>query len=96
MMRCYEHDIVRPKPAAGTASPAKPAPSSAQAALALPAEKPAVSEAAKAEFSSLYPTRDPERCLAEFVAWLAKSGKTARYPDRAFLGYAKKWVAGLQ
>jgi hypothetical protein len=47
-----------------------------------------------AEFGSLYPACDADRCLAEFVAWLAKSGKTARYPDRAFLGDAKKWVVG--
>lgn len=87
-----KYDIVRPKPAA--VAPSRPAPDPSQAALALSTEKPAVSATALAEFHNLYPARDAARCLADFVAWLAKSGKTARYPDRAFLGYAKKWVAG--
>lgn len=89
-----KYDIVRPKPAAISAPKAAPDPS--QGALPLPAQKPAVSAAAVAEFNELYPACDAARCLADFVAWLAKSGKTARYPDRAFLGYAKKWVAGQQ
>jgi hypothetical protein len=89
-----KYDIVRPKPAA-VAAP-KPAADPSQSSLKLPLTKPAVSDAALAEFHSLYPARDAARCLADFVAWLAKSGKTARYPDGAFLGYAKKWVAGQQ
>jgi hypothetical protein len=87
-----KYDVVRPKPTGSPAAKAVPDPS--QTALPLPAGTPAISDAAKAEFRSLYPERDPERCVADFVAWLAKSGKTAKYPDRAFLGYARKWIAG--
>ena len=43
------------------------------------------------EFAALYPGRDVERCLADFSAWLAKSGKTATHPNQAFLGFAKGW-----
>lgn len=90
-----KQDVVRPKPAAEVTL-AKIAPDPSQGSLPLPTDKSAVSEAAKAEFRSLYPARDAERCLADFIAWLAKSSNTAHYPDRAFLGYAKKWVAGQQ
>lgn len=89
-----EHDIVRPKPAA--ASSQKLTPASSQGALRLPGGAPPVSHATKAEFRTLYPSLDPERCLQEFGDWLAKSGKTARFPDRAFIGYAKKWAAEKQ
>lgn len=87
-----EHDVARPKPADAR----KVASAPTQGFLPLAAESPKVSDEAKAEFRTLYPARDPERCLAEFTAWLAKSGNTARYPDRAFLGYAKKWIAAQQ
>jgi hypothetical protein len=90
-----KYDIVRPKPADAVTKP-RPAPDPSQGTLPLPAEKPTVSAAALAEFNNLYPARDAARCLADFVAWLGKSGNTARYPDKAFLGYAKKWVAGQQ
>jgi hypothetical protein len=85
-----EHDIVRPKPAA---SSQKAKPASSQATLQLPGEAPPVSAGAKAEFTSLYPSLDPDRCLKDFGAWLTKSGKTASHADRAFIGYAKKWAA---
>lgn len=86
-----DHDMVRPK-----AAPSMPKTETVatQGALALPAGKPAVSEAAKTEFRTLYPSSDADRCLAEFIAWLTKSGNTAHHPDKAFLGYARKWVAG--
>lgn len=89
-----DHDMVRPK-MAGAPSQKLARPSS-QGALKLPGEAPPVSAATKAEFRSLYPSLDPERCLREFTDWLTKSGKTARFPDRAFLGYAKKWAAEKQ
>jgi len=53
---------------------------------------PAISEAARVKFRTLYPGKDIDRCVADFAAWLARSGKTAQKPDAAFLGFAKKWV----
>jgi hypothetical protein len=55
---------------------------------------PAISEAARAKFRAAHPDKDVGRCLADFAAWLTKSGKTAQKPDAAFLGFAKKWVGG--
>lgn len=52
---------------------------------------PAVSDAALAEFRSLYPELDAKQCLADFRNW--RGSQHARLPDRAFLGFAKKWVA---
>lgn len=53
---------------------------------------PSVSEKAKGEFLALYPGGDFEVCLAAWQTWLSKTGKTADFPDRAFLGFARRWA----
>jgi len=54
---------------------------------------PAVTGATKAEFARLYPDADVEQCLRDWRGWLGRTGKTAESPDRAFLGFAKRWKA---
>ena len=68
------------------------APAAEQQALPL---VPRVSERAKAIFSELYPSHDPERCLTEWQAWLVRKKLTADNPDKAFLGFAKKWTEAV-
>jgi hypothetical protein len=71
-----------------------PAPAAApQAELALPGA-PAVSQAARAQFTKRYPDLDAAQCLADWHGWLVKSGRSADKPDAAFLGFAKTWSAG--
>ena len=52
---------------------------------------PSVSPETRKEFAALYPNKDVEQCLADFAAWLTKSGHTANHPNQAFLGFAKRW-----
>ena len=78
--------IAAPAPAP-TASPAP-----TQAALPL-SLAPSVSPDARAQFRARHPGKDVDRCLADFAAWLSKSGKTADRPDAAFLGFAHKWAS---
>ena len=56
---------------------------------------PPISDRAKATFRELYPSHDDERCISDFAAWLARKGHSAKKPDAAFLGFAKKWVLAL-
>ena len=63
-----------------------------QATLPLPVTA-SVGADARATFRGLYPDKDVERCLADFLAWLGNKGHTARNPDAAFLGFARKWAA---
>jgi hypothetical protein len=83
-----------PAPAGAPALPPPPPINSAQGELPLLQRLPVVSERAKATFRELYPSRDADRCLADFAAWLSNSGKSAEKPDLAFLGFAKKWASG--
>ena len=53
---------------------------------------PRVSDHAKATFRELYPQHDAERCLTEWQAWLVRKKLTADSPDKAFLGFARKWA----
>lgn len=80
-----------PRKRAALAAPLRAADESAahQHALPLPGG-PAVSDAALFEFRSLYPGLDANQCLADFRNW--RGSQNARLPDRAFLGFAKKWV----
>jgi TrfA protein len=66
--------------------------SAVQGDLALPGA-PAVSQAARSQFDKRYPTLDVAQCLADWHAWLMKSGRSAEKPDAAFLGFAKTWSA---
>lgn len=48
------------------------------------------------QFKAMYPRLDPHACKADFDAWqegLPDDSK-ARHYDRAFLGFARKWVVG--
>jgi TrfA protein len=49
-----------------------------------------VSDLARAEFRKLYPHHDPEQCLYAFLRW--PGSLKARLPDRAYLGFARRWV----
>lgn len=44
-------------------------------------------------FRTLYPRLDPYACKDAFDAWL-EAKEAPRHYDRAFLGFAKKWVKG--
>lgn len=55
---------------------------------------PSVNSETRAKFQELYPGKDIAKCLLDFAAWLKKSGRTADKPNAAFLGFARKWVAG--
>jgi hypothetical protein len=55
---------------------------------------PPVSDMARRQFLQSYAGADVERCLADWRGWLVKTGKTAEKPDRAFLGFAKRWATG--
>jgi hypothetical protein len=81
-----------PTHAPGASDPrfALPAPGQASLPLAL---IPAVNAETRAKFHELYPSKDVDRCLADFASWLSRSGKTADRPNGAFLGFAKKWEA---
>ena len=46
----------------------------------------------EATFKSRFPEHRYESCLAAWSAW--SGSKRARNPEAAFLGFAKKWVAG--
>jgi len=48
------------------------------------------------EFRRLYPNLDPMACKKAFDAWLAGKGEEARprFYDRAFMGFARKWIVG--
>jgi hypothetical protein len=78
-----------PTPAGG-ASDSRPA-------LPTPEEPslPAVKAETCAKFRELYPGKNVDRCLADFAAWLSKSGKSADRPNAAFLGFAKKWAGAF-
>jgi hypothetical protein len=56
---------------------------------------PALNEETRAKFQRLYPGKDVDQCLADFVAWLSKTGKSADKPNAAFLGFARRWVAAV-
>jgi hypothetical protein len=45
------------------------------------------------QFRKLYPRIDPHACKDDFDAWL-EAKEPPRHYDRAFLGFAKKWVKG--
>ena len=45
------------------------------------------------QFRKLYPRIDPYACKGDFDAWL-EAKEPPRHYDRAFLGFAKKWVKG--
>jgi hypothetical protein len=66
------------------------------AAMALEAREidTRISAAAQASFQQRHPERSFEACLAAWSAW--GGSKRARTPDAAFLGFAKKWVQGLE
>jgi hypothetical protein len=57
---------------------------------------PAISAGAVRIFCQRYPEHDAQECRSDFCAWLAATKRTAHRPDAAFLGFAKKWVAGRQ
>ena len=57
---------------------------------------PRISGNAMAQFAARYPEYDSEACRADFCAWLAATSRSARRPDAAFMGFAKKWVAGRE
>jgi hypothetical protein len=80
-----------PTTAAPAPAPAAP-PAPTQAALPL-SLAPSVSLDARSQFRARYPGQDVDRCLADFAAWLSKTGKTADRPDAAFLGFANKWAS---
>jgi hypothetical protein len=61
-----------------------------QHALQLELEHPVISAQARAEFRALYPNHDPDACAADFRSW--PRSQQALYPDKAYLGFAKKWV----
>ena len=49
-----------------------------------------------ARFNALYPNLDPYTCKADFDVWaegLAQENKPRHY-DRAFMGFAQKWIVG--
>jgi hypothetical protein len=79
---------------AGAAAAARKPPSltAPSTPRALPGLQYDVSEAAKVRFRREYPGEEVEACLADWNAWLAKTGRTADRPDGAFLGFAKKWA----
>ena len=45
-------------------------------------------------FRALYPRFDVYACKGEFDAWLKSKEKNAIHYDKAFLGFAKKWIKG--
>lgn len=45
------------------------------------------------QFRKLYPRIDPYACKGDFDAWL-EAKEPPRHYDRAFLGFARKWVKG--
>jgi hypothetical protein len=79
-------------PATGDFDSRAAVPAKEQAALPSPILS-AISNETRAQFGALYPGKDVDRCLADFAAWLARSGNTADRPNGAFLGFAKKWAA---
>jgi hypothetical protein len=83
-----DDDVIRP---AAILPPSAAVPA-AQQALPGMASQPLVSARAMQRFQKLYARPDAERCVADWQAWLAKSGNTADKPDAAWLGFAKTWV----
>jgi hypothetical protein len=67
-------------------------PADAQGTLPLP-KTLRVSTKAQATFAERYPDLDCATCLSDWMKWLADTGRSARRPDAAFLGFAKTWVA---
>lgn len=67
-------------------------PSPSQAALFF-TTAPAITADTRFKFTELYPGKDVDQCLTDFLAWLSKSGRTADKPNAAFLGFARKWAA---
>jgi hypothetical protein len=49
-----------------------------------------------AEFRRLYPCLDPYACKGDFDAWAVDlpAEKQPRFYDRAFMGFARKWIVG--
>lgn len=91
----YDRDtdtIHRAPPNKRAPLPALP-PTASQHALPL---APCISGDARATFAGLYPSRDVEKCVADWQAWLVRKKLTADNPDKAFLGFAKKWAESTQ
>lgn len=55
---------------------------------------PQVSDKAIEQFHSLYPAHQARDCLTDFHTWLRTNNLSADRPDKAFLGFAKKWTSG--
>ena len=66
-----------------------------QVRASLPAPPPIknLAPATVEQFRKLYPRIDPHACKGDFDGWL-EAKKQPRNYDRAFLGFAKKWVKG--
>jgi len=45
-------------------------------------------------FRDLWPRLDIYACKADFDVWLEGKEQKPTYYDRAFLGFAKKWIKG--
>lgn len=60
--------------------------------LGMPA--PVISEATKQRYSELYRVDEFAHCLSDWLRW--QGSRTADDPDRAFLGFAKKWASERQ
>lgn len=87
-------DVVRPAVLLrGGASEPPPSPPPSVAQAVLPGVGlPVVSPQTLAAFRAAYPDQDAEQCLAAWLAW--DGSKRAKNPHGAFLGFAKRWVAG--
>jgi hypothetical protein len=66
-----------------------------QVRASLPAPPPIknLAPATVEQFRKLYPRIDPHACKGDFDGWLEAKEQPHNY-DRAFLGFAKKWVKG--
>jgi hypothetical protein len=66
-----------------------------QVRASLPAPPPIknLAPATVEQFRKLYPRIDPHACKDDFDGWLEAKEQPRNY-DRAFLGFAKKWVKG--
>ena len=66
-----------------------------QVRASLPAPPPIknLAPATVEQFRKLYPRIDPHACKGDFDGWLEAKEQPRNY-DRAFLGFAKKWVKG--
>ena len=66
-----------------------------QVRASLPAPPPVknLAPATVEQFRKLYPRVDPYACKGDFDGWL-EAKEPPRHYDKAFLGFAKKWVKG--